>query len=109
MAGMTRFDRFPPCILFGIGGIFAETINDIAVRLAPFGKNEAVRLINSIKSHNLLSEIRGKPSVDLNAIADILIRLGHIALHFPKIKEIDLNPILIDGNQPKIADALFVL
>jgi hypothetical protein len=47
--------------------------------------------------------------VDLNAIADILIRLGHIALHFPKIKEIDLNPILIDGNQPKIADALFVL
>jgi acetate---CoA ligase (ADP-forming) len=57
MAGMTRFDRFPPCILFGIGGIFAETINDIAVRLAPFGKNEAVRLITSIKSHNLLSEL----------------------------------------------------
>jgi acetate---CoA ligase (ADP-forming) len=109
MAGITRFDRFPPFILFGIGGIFAETINDFAVRLAPFGKNEAMRLITSIKSHKLLSEFRGKPSVDLNAIADIMIRLSHIALHFPQIREIDLNPILIDGRQPKIADALFIL
>jgi acetate---CoA ligase (ADP-forming) len=109
MAGMTHFERFPPCILFGIGGIFAETINDFSVRLAPFGKNEAMRLITCIKSHKLLSEFRGKPSVDMNAVADILIRLSHIALHFPQIREIDLNPILIDGNQPIIADAVFVL
>lgn len=109
MAGMTRFNLFPPCILFGIGGIFAETINDFGVRLTPFGKHEAMRLITSIKSHKLLSEFRGKPSVDLNALANILIRLSHIALHFPQIREIDLNPILIDGNQPVIADAVFVL
>jgi len=109
MAGMIRFNLFPPCILFGLGGIFAETLNDFALRLAPFGKNEAMRLITSIKAHKLLYEFRGKPSVDLNALADILIHLGHIALHFPQISEIDLNPILIDGNQPKIADAVFVL
>jgi acetate---CoA ligase (ADP-forming) len=109
MAGMIRFNLFPPCILFGIGGIFAETINDFGVRLAPFGLNEAMRLITSIKSHNLLSEFRGKPSADLKALADILIRLSHIALHFPQIREIDLNPILIDGNQPVIVDAVFVL
>ncbi len=109
MAGMIRFNLFPPCILFGLGGIFAETLNDFALRLAPFGKNEAMRLITSIKAHKLLYEFRGKPSVDLNALADILIHLGRIALHFPQISEIDLNPILIDGNQPKIADAVFVL
>ena len=109
MAGMTRFDRSPPCVLFGIGGIFAEIIRDFALRVAPFGKNEAIRLIKSIKSHKLLSNFRGKPPADFNAIADILICLGHIALHFPQIREIDLNPILIDGNQPKIADAFFVL
>jgi hypothetical protein len=73
------------------------------------GINEAMRLITSIKSHNLLSEFRGKPSADLKALADILIRLSHIALHFPQIREIDLNPILIDGNQPVIVDAVFVL
>ena len=109
MAGMIRFNLFPPCILFGIGGIFAETINDFGVRLAPFGKNEAMRLITSIKSHKLLSEFRGKHSVDLDALVDILIGLSHIALHFPQIREIDLNPILINGNQPIVADAVFVL
>ena len=109
MAGMVRFDRFPPCILFGLGGVYAETLNDFALRLAPFGKNEAMRLISSIKSHKLLSNFRGKQSVNLDAIADILIRLGHIALHFPQISEIDLNPIIIDVNQPIIADAFFVI
>jgi acetate---CoA ligase (ADP-forming) len=109
MAGMVRFELFPPCILFGVGGIFAETINDFGVRFAPLGKNEALRLITSIKSHKLLSELRSKPFVDLNAVVDILIRLSHIAFNFPQIKEIDLNPILIDGNQPVIADAVFVL
>ncbi len=109
MAGMIRFDLFPPCILFGMGGIFAETINDFSVRFAPLGKNEAIRMITSIKSHRLLYEFRGKPSVDLDALADILIRLSCIALQFPQIREIDLNPILIDCNQPKIVDAVFVL
>ncbi|MFO8085148.1 MAG: acetate--CoA ligase family protein [Desulfobacterales bacterium] len=109
MAGMSRFKGFPPCILFGIGGIFAEVLKDFSVRLAPFGKNEALRLITTVKSYPLLSAFRGMPSVDLNAVADILIRLGHIASHFPQIKEIDLNPILFIGDQPKVADALFVM
>ncbi len=109
MAGMTRFNLFPPCILFGVGGIFAEIIHDFGIRLVPFGTNEAIRLIKSIKSHELLSEFRGKPPVDLNAMADILIGLGNIAVHFPQIREIDLNPILMEGGRPVIADAAFVL
>lgn len=109
MAGMTRFRDFPPCILFGIGGIFTEAIKDFSVRLIPFGKTEAIRLMKSVKCHPLLSTFRGKPPVDLNAFADILISLGQIATHFPQIKEIDLNPVLIDGNKPKVVDALFVI
>ncbi len=108
MAGMTRFSDFPPSILFGLGGIFAEALSDFDTRFAPLGENEALRFIWRIRSKKLLEEFRGESPVDLKALSSILIGLGRIALDFPQIKEIDLNPILIDKGIPKVADALFI-
>ena len=109
LAGTTRVPGFPPCVLFGLGGIFAEAIKDRAVRLAPFGREEGRLLAQSIKSADLLGPYRNMAPVDLDALADALSRLGAIATHFPQIAEMDLNPIMIVDGKPVVADALVVL
>ena len=109
MAGMTRPEGFPPCILFGLGGIFTEAFRDASVRLAPFGPMEAHAMIQSVRSRELLSAFRGRPAADLEALADLLVRLGHLACHFPQIREIDLNPIILCNGHPRVADALLVM
>jgi acetyltransferase len=108
IAGMTRLEGFPPAILFGLGGIYAEVLQDSAVRLAPFGRLEALRQIDSIKAAALLGAVRGMPPVDKEALADLLVSLGLLSLHFPEIAEIDLNPIVIVAGRPVVVDALFV-
>ena len=109
MAGMIRFGNFPPCITFGFGGIFAEVINDFSLRLAPLSYCDAIEMIDSIKSKNVLKTFRNTPDIDLNSLANILVQLGQMACHFDKIVEMDLNPIMINGNKPVVVDALIVL
>ncbi|MDI6796030.1 MAG: acetate--CoA ligase family protein [Desulfatibacillaceae bacterium] len=109
MAGVTRFPGFGPLVLFGLGGIQAEALGDRAIRMAPFGQAEALRLANSIKANKLLGSFRNLPAVDERALADILIALGNLALACPRIKELDINPILIVKGRPVVVDALMVL
>jgi acetate---CoA ligase (ADP-forming) len=109
MSGMTRFPGFPPCIMFGMGGVFTEILDDNKIRFAPFGKNEALSMIETIKSHEIIENYRGMDPVDKEALSNILIKLGNIAVQFPEIKEIDLNPIIIQDGKPFVVDALFVI
>ncbi len=109
LCGMSRFPGFGPCILFGIGGIFTEVLNDTTFRSAPLSLEEAHEMIFDIKSGVILKEFRGMASVDTSILADILQKIGFISLLHPEISEIDLNPIIINGSQPVVVDALFVL
>ena len=92
-----------------ISGVFTEILDDSKIRLAPFGKNEALSMIETIHSHEILENYRGMEHVDKEALSNLLIRLGHIAVQFPEIKEIDLNPIIIQEGKPFVVDALFVI
>ena len=109
MAGVSYFPGFPPCIMFGLGGIFTEALRDNAIRLAPLGHDDAVSMMESLSSSVLLGPYRGMKPVDAGALTSLLVALGQLALHFPGIKEIDLNPIIVVDGQPKVADALFVM
>jgi acetate---CoA ligase (ADP-forming) len=109
VCGMTRFAGFGPCVLFGLGGIFAEALRDTTVRSAPFGAAEAEEMLLDIRAKDLLGPFRGLPAVDRPALAAILQTVGFIALRHPEIAEIDLNPVIISGSQPVVADALFIL
>lgn len=110
MAGVTDFPGFPPCVLFGLGGILTEAIRDVAIRLTPLGREDAGELLQAISAADMLGPYRGMPAVDLAAMTEILVNLSRLAQDFPEIKEIDLNPVMVDdGGQPKVADALFVL
>lgn len=107
--GMTRFPGFGPALLFGLGGIFTEALNDTTFRSAPISLVEAEEMIRGIRTASIMGEFRGMPSVDIPALADILQKLGFVALLHPEIAEMDLNPLIIRGSSPIVADALVVL
>lgn len=109
VAGLTRDPQFGPCVMFGLGGIFAEILKDISFRVAPLGKYDAQEMMQEIKGHKILSAIRGMEAVDLEMLADILIAIGKIGMENEKIREIDINPLIISGRKPVAVDALIVL
>ncbi|MBW2409971.1 MAG: acetate--CoA ligase family protein [Deltaproteobacteria bacterium] len=109
MVGLTRDAQFGPCVMFGLGGIFNEILEDVAFRVAPLSDYDAGDIMNDIKGKKILEAFRGKPEVDRNILADILKAVGQIGLDNEQVKEIDINPLkLIDG-KPVAVDALVVL
>jgi len=109
VVGMTRFPGFDPCILFGLGGVFTEVLKDNTLRLAPLSDADAEEMLDDIRGKALLAEFRGMPAADRTALAAVVQTLGFIALLHPEIAEIDLNPVILAGAKPVVADALFVL
>ncbi|UCE54187.1 MAG: acetate--CoA ligase family protein [Desulfobacterales bacterium] len=108
MVGLTRDSQFGPCVMYGLGGIFTEILEDVAFRVAPLTRWDAMDMMNDIKGKKILEAFRGKPAVDREALADILLAVGQIGLDHDKVHEIDINPLkLIDG-KPVAVDALVV-
>ena len=86
---------FGHAILFGLGGVFVELLEDVAWRIAPVSHEEARKMINSIRAIEVLKGYRGHTPFDLEAIEHLLVRLSHLLMDFPIIKEIDINPIVV--------------
>ena len=107
--GLTRDDQFGPCVMFGLGGIFTEILKDISFRKAPLEKNDALEMMQEIKGHKIIGAFRGMEAVDVESLADMLIRLGQIGLEVDHVQEIDLNPVIIFGKKPIVVDALIIL
>ncbi|PIW25803.1 MAG: carboxylate--amine ligase [Rhodospirillales bacterium CG15_BIG_FIL_POST_REV_8_21_14_020_66_15] len=109
LIGMTRDAQYGPCITFGLGGIFAEALNDTVLRLAPVSGREALEMMDEIRAAALLGPYRGMPAVDRDALARAVIGVGAAALAHPEIQEIDVNPVIVAGDRPLAVDALVVL
>jgi len=109
VAGMTRDPQFGPCVMFGLGGIFTEILKDIAFRVAPLEKRDALDMTQEIKAHKILEAVRGMPAADLDLLCDILIKVGKIGMENDLIQEIDINPLILAGAKPVAVDALIVL
>ncbi len=109
--GMTRDPRMGPLLMFGLGGIYTEALKDVAFRLAPLRENVALEMIGSIRSHKLLRGFRGEPPSDLPAIAECLLRLSQLVTDHERIKELDINPLLVyaAGQGAMVADARVIL
>jgi len=107
MAGMVRDPQFGPVLMFGLGGILTEALADTTLRVLPVSRDNALDMIDTIRARALLDAFRGEPAADRRALADLLLRLADLALTFPEIAEMDLNPLLIDGDGAvKVVDAL---
>lgn len=109
-AGLFYDPQFGPVVMFGLGGILAEAINDVVFRIAPLTQKDAEQMINEIRSHKLLEEFRGEHAVIRQRIINTLMGLSRISTEIPDITEIDVNPLLVDHNGLAVAvDALIVL
>ena len=109
MIGMIRDAQFGPSVMFGLGGIFTEVLEDVVFRVAPVRKRDAASMLGTIKGHKLLGAIRGMPAVDTDTLSSAIIALGKIGLDHPDIEQIDVNPMIIRGAKPVAVDALVVL
>lgn len=110
--GVKEDNAFGPTVLFGLGGIFVEILDDIAIRLAPIDKEEAMAMISEVKGYRLLTGARGRPPADVEALANVLVQVSHLAAGLGgAIREMDINPLLVypAGQGAKIADALITI
>jgi acyl-CoA synthetase (NDP forming) len=109
MVGMKRDAVFGPVVAFGLGGVMTEALGDVVLALAPVDDAEAAELPGLIRAKRLLGEFRGYPAVDRAALADIIQAIGQMAADNQEIVEVDVNPVLIQGDKPIAADALIIL
>jgi 4-hydroxybutyryl-CoA synthetase (ADP-forming) len=93
--GAKHDNLFGPLIMFGLGGIYVEALKDVVFRLAPIDAEEAMKMVESIKTYKILKGIRGQPPSDINALIECLLRLSQLVTDFPEITEFDMNPLLV--------------
>jgi acetyltransferase len=97
IVGVTQDPSFGPLIMFGLGGVYAELMKDIAVRLHPLTDLDARELVGSIKMARLFKGFRGSPPSDTAALEDLLLRLSAMIEDAPQIAELDFNPVKVMG------------
>jgi len=95
IVGVTQDPSFGPLIMFGIGGVYAELLNDVAVRFHPLTNLDARELIGSVRMAKLFEGFRGSPPCDTQALEDLLLRLSALVEDIPQISELDFNPVKV--------------
>ncbi len=111
IVGVTQDSLFGPLIMFGLGGIYAELLKDVAIRLHPLTDLDAKELINSIRMARLFRGFRGEPVSDTQALEDLLLRISALVEDIPQIAELDLNPVKVmpQGEGYWVVDARVLL
>lgn len=109
IAGLIRDPQFGPCVMCGFGGLYAEVLADRVFAVAPINRAGALALIDRLKTRELLNGFRGFAAVDRDALADILVRVGELGLRYPRIKEIDVNPLIVSNGKPIAVDATVIV
>ncbi len=109
--GMRRDPGFGAMMMFGLGGIYVELFKDIAFRVAPLTRKDAFDMISATKAGTLLNGYRGQEKADINAVVDTILRLSKLAVDFPEINEIEINPLLVlpDGQGILALDGRVIL
>ncbi|HET89552.1 MAG TPA: CoA-binding protein [Chloroflexi bacterium] len=85
---------FGPVVMFGLGGIYVEVLEDIAFRLAPLTRSEAEDMITQVRGSRLLQGVRGESPADVDGIIQALLAISRLLVECPEVIEIDVNPLL---------------
>jgi acyl-CoA synthetase (NDP forming) len=97
VVGAIRDPQFGPVVMVGLGGVFVEAIDDVALALAPLGADRARRLLAGLRGASVLRGARGGDPVDIDALAALVSAVGDLIAAVPEIAEIDLNPVLVSA------------
>jgi acetyl coenzyme A synthetase (ADP forming)-like protein len=109
IVGVTRDPQFGPFITFGLGGLYVEVLKDVSHRLAPITVAEAKKMIAEVKSYPILLGARGRKALDINAVADTIVRVSQVSWDFDEIQELEINPLMVQEKGCIAVDALVVV
>jgi len=101
--GMKRDPQFGPMIMVGLGGIYIEALHDVSFGIPPISEGTAKKMIQELEAHEVFEGVRGEEH-SLEPVKDAIIRLGELSLNHSEIKEIDINPLILDGEDAYVAD-----
>ncbi len=109
--GVKRDPTFGPLVMFGMGGVYAEALADVAFRLAPLTRQDAKEMLDEVKSAQLLCGLRGEAPSDREAVIDAILRVGQLASDCDTVAELDINPLIVlpQGQGALAADVRILL
>jgi 4-hydroxybutyryl-CoA synthetase (ADP-forming) len=98
-------------LMLGLGGIYVEIIKDVVFGLNPLSSTDVYKMIDSLKSKQILDGARGQVELDKEAVVECVLRFAQLLRDFPEIKEIDINPLMVlpKGQGVKILDARIII
>ncbi|MFD3808892.1 acetate--CoA ligase family protein [Streptomyces sp. NPDC058619] len=111
VVGVTQDDLFGPTVTVGLGGVLVEVLHDAAVRVPPFGEDQARAMLTELRGHALLEGVRGAPPADVDALVEVILRIQRMALELgDDLSELDINPLMVlpRGQGAVALDALAV-
>ncbi|MEU2492025.1 acetate--CoA ligase family protein [Streptomyces sp. NPDC007883] len=111
VVGVTQDELFGPTVTVGLGGVLVEVLQDVAVRVPPFGEDQARAMLAELRGRALLDGVRGGPPVDVDALVEVVLRVQRMALELGgDLSELDINPLMVlpRGQGAVALDALAV-
>jgi hypothetical protein len=110
IVGSKEDPQFGTVVVVGIGGTSVEIHRDVAIRMAPLTREEALGAIDSLRGKKLLKGYRGRQAIDKKALAEVVVRFSELAYAWREsVESMDLNPVLCTGDKAVIADARIIL
>ncbi len=109
IVGLRRDPSFGPCVVVGLGGVLAEVLDDVAIRLAPVTLPIAQSMLDELRAARLLAGTRGRAAIDRDAVAELVVALSSLGIERPDLIEVDLNPVIASAEGAVAVDALVVL
>ncbi|MFI5865262.1 acetate--CoA ligase family protein [Streptomyces sp. NPDC051546] len=96
VVGVTQDDLFGPTVTVGLGGVLVEVLHDVAVRVPPFGEDQARAMLGELRGHALLEGVRGAPPADVDALVEVILRVQRMAMELgDELSELDINPLMV--------------
>jgi acetate---CoA ligase (ADP-forming) len=106
--GVVRDPIFGPVLMFGLGGIFVEILEDVAFRAIPLSRHDAESMVGQLKGGRILAGVRGEAPVDKAALVELLLKVSSIVSAYPQLSELDLNPVIAYPDGYAVVDARII-
>ena len=106
IAGLSLDPQFGPTVMLGVGGVLAEAVADVVLRLVPLSEADADDMLDGLATQALLGPFRGEPAVDRAALKAVLLGLSAVAEARPDVVSVDVNPLIVVDGRPVAVDAL---
>lgn len=109
IVGVVKDKQFGPVVMFGLGGIFVEVFKDVVFRVAPIDREEAREMIDEIKGLAILQGVRGEKPVDFSLLSEAISNISQLAIDFPQIEQLDINPVCLYPEKIYALDTRIIL